>query len=317
MVVTKINLRDKIFVAGHKGMVGSAITRLLQKRGFENLILRSRSELDLRESLAVQMFFQSEKPEFVILSAARVGGIQANINYPAEYLYENLVVQNNVIHQSFLTGVRKLCFLGSSCIYPREAPQPMKEEYLLTGPLEPTNEGYALAKIAGIKMIEFYRRQYGFCGISLMPCNLYGTNDSFDPLHSHVLSALVKKFVDAVDRNESKVTIWGTGIAKREFMHVNDAAEAILFMMEAYDSPLHLNIGWGEDISIKDLAVLVSQLTGFRGELHWDTSLPDGMPRKCMDVSRMKVLGYVPQIKLEQGILSMISEYRQLKSFSN
>jgi len=317
MVVTKINRKDKIYVAGHKGMVGSAITRLLQRRGFENLILRSRSELDLRESLSVQMFFQSEKPEFVILSAARVGGIQANINYPAEYLYENLIIQSNVIHQSFLTGVKKLCFLGSSCIYPREAPQPMKEEYLLTGPLEPTNEGYGLAKIAGIKMIEFYRRQYGFCGISLMPCNLYGTNDSFDPLYSHVLSALIRKFVDAVDRNESKVTIWGTGIAKREFMHVDDAAEAVLFMMEVYDSPLHLNIGWGEDVSIKDLAILAAQLTGFQGELHWDTSKPDGMPRKCMDVSRMKVLGYIPQIKLEQGILSMISEYRQLKNLSN
>lgn len=315
--MTKINPKDKIFIAGHKGMVGSAITRLLQRRGFENLILRTRLELDLRESLAVQTFFQSEKPDFVILSAARVGGIQANINYPAEFLYENLVIQNNIIHQSFLNGVKKLCFLGSSCIYPRESPQPMKEEYLLTGPLEPTNEGYALAKIAGIKLIEFYRQQHGFCGISLMPCNLYGTNDSFDPRYSHVLSALVKKFVDAVDRDEKQVTIWGTGRAKREFMHVNDAAEAILFMMEGYDAPLHLNIGWGEDISIKNLSIQVAQLAGFRGELNWDTSKPDGMPRKCMDVTRMKTLGYVPKITLEQGILSMIGEYVQLKAVGN
>jgi len=312
MIMETINRKDRIFVAGHKGMVGSAITRLLKKRGFENLVLRSSKELDLRDALAVQRFFKSEKPEVVILAAARVGGIQANMDFPAEFLHENLAIQNNIIHQSFLSGVKKFCFLGSSCIYPREAPQPMKEEYLLTGPLEPTNEGYALAKIAGIKMIEYYRKEYGFCGISLIPCNLYGTNDSFDPRRSHVLSALVKKFVDAIDRGEKEVAIWGTGKARREFMHVDDAAEAVLFMMDAYDSSI-INIGWGEDISIKELALLISQQTGFGGRLLWDTSKPDGMPIKCMDVTRMNNLGYFPRITLEEGIRKTISEYRELK----
>jgi len=312
MIMETINRKDRIFVAGHKGMVGSAITRLLKKRGFENLVLRFSKELDLRDALAVQRFFKSEKPEVVILTAARVGGIQANMDFPAEFLHENLAIQNNIIHQSFLSGVKKFCFLGSSCIYPREAPQPMKEEYLLTGPLEPTNEGYALAKIAGIKMIEYYRKEYGFCGISVIPCNLYGTNDSFDPRRSHVLSALVKKFVDAIDRGEKEVTIWGTGKARREFMHVDDAAEAVLFMMDAYDSSI-INIGWGEDISIKELALLISQQTGFEGRLLWDTSKPDGMPLKCMDVTRMNNLGYFPRITLEEGIRKTISEYRELK----
>ena len=305
--------KDKIYVAGHNGMVGSAIVRLLRKRGFDNLILRSSNELDLRDSLAVETFFKGEKPEMVILAAARVGGIQANIDHPAEFLYENLAIQNNVIHQSYLHGVKKLCFLGSSCIYPRECPQPMKEEYLLTGPLEPTNEGYALAKIAGVKMIEFYRKQYGFCGISVMPCNLYGTNDSFDPLHSHVLSALVKKIVDAVDSGTQSVAIWGTGKARREFMHVDDAAEAILFLMEHYDSPQLINIGWGEDISIKELALLIAQKAGFEGELIWDTTKPDGMLRKCMDVSQIKTLGYAPKITLEKGTQKTIEEYRKFK----
>ncbi|MCK5218942.1 GDP-L-fucose synthase, partial [bacterium] len=249
--------------------------------------------------------------------AARVGGIQANIDHPAEFLYENLAIQNNVIHQSYLSGVKKICFLGSSCIYPKECPQPMKEEYLLTGPLETTNEGYALAKIAGVKMIEFYRKQYGFCGISVMPCNLYGTNDSFDPLHSHVLSALVKKFVDAVDNKAQSVTMWGTGTARREFMHVDDAAEAILFLMEYYDSPQLINIGWGEDISIKELALLIAQKVGFEGELIWDTTKPDGMLRKCMDVSRIKTLGYAPKITLEKGIQKTIEEYREFKRKKN
>lgn len=308
-----MNQTDRVYVAGHNGMVGSGIVRLLKKRGFDNLILRSSKELDLRDSLAVETFFEAERPEIVILAAARVGGIQANIDHPAEFLYENLAMQNNVIHQSYLHGVKKLCFLGSSCIYPRECPQPMKEEYLLTGPLEPTNEGYALAKIAGFKMIEFYRKQYGFCGISVMPCNLYGTNDSFDPLHSHVLSALVKKIVDAVDNKAQNVTIWGTGKARREFMHVDDAAEAILFLMEHYDSPKIINIGWGEDVSIKELALLIAQKAGFEGKLIWDTSRPDGMLRKCMDVSRMKDLGYTPKITLEEGIQKTIEEYKELK----
>ncbi len=298
-------------------MVGFAILRLLRKCGFDNLLLRSSKELDLRDFLAVEKFFEAETPDVVILAAARVGGIQANIDHPADFLYENLAIQNNVIHQSYLSGVKKICFLGSSCIYPRKCPQPMKEEYLLTGPLEPTNEGYALAKIAGVKMIEFYRKQYGFCGISVMPCNLYGTNDSFDPLHSHVLSALVKKFVDAVDNKAQSVTIWGTGTARREFMHVDDAAEAILFLMEHYDSPQLINIGWGEDISIKELALLIAQKAGFGGELIWDTTKPDGMLRKCMDVSRIKTFGYAPKITLEKGIQKTIEEYREFKRKTN
>lgn len=309
-----IKKEDKIFVSGHNGMVGSAIVRQLSDKGFENLVLRSSRELDLRDSLSVQRFFESEKPNVVILAASRVGGIQANIDSPALFLYDNLSIQLNVIHQSFLTGAKKLIFLGSSCIYPREASQPLREEYLLTGPLEPTNEGYALAKIVGIKMIEYYRKQYGFKGISLMPCNLYGTNDHYDTLNSHVLSALIKKFVDAVDSAEHEVTIWGTGNAKREFMHVDDAAEAVHFMMESYDDSPFINIGWGKDISIRDLSALIAKKTGYVGKINWDMSKPDGMPRKCMDVSKMMSLGFDPKITLEQGITKTISEYRQLKS---
>lgn len=312
-----INKKSRIYIADHNGMVGFAIVRLLRKCGFDNLILRSSKELDLRDSLAVEKFFEAETPDVVILAAARVGGIRANIDHPADFLYENLAIQNNVIHQSYLNGVKKICFLGSSCIYPRKCPQPMKEEYLLSGPLEPTNEGYTLAKIAGVKMIEFYRKQYGFCGISVMPCNLYGTNDSFDPMHSHVLSALVKKFVDAVDNKAQSVTIWGTGTARREFMHVDDAAKAILFLMEYYDSPQLINIGWGEEISIKELALLIAQKAGFEGKLIWDTTKPDGMLRKCMDVSRIKTLGYAPKITLEKGIQKTIEEYREFKRKTN
>ena len=303
----------KIYIAGHQGMVGSAILRKLKESGYKNLVYRQSKDLDLRRQKRVEKFFAKERPEYVFIAAARVGGIQANIDHPAEFLYDNLAIQNNVIHQSFLHGVKKLCFLGSSCIYPRECPQPMKEDYLLTGPLELTNEAYALAKIAGLKMIEFYRKQYGFTGISVMPCNLYGTNDSFDPLNSHVLSALVKKFVDAVDSGKKNATVWGTGKARREFMHVDDAAEATLFLIEHYDSPKPINIGWGEDISIKELAVLIAQKAGFEGKLIWDTSRPEGMLRKCLDVSRMKALGFSPSITLEEGIERTITEYRDLK----
>ena len=309
-----MNIADRIFVAGHNGMVGSAIVRLLRKRGFENLILCSHRELDLRDSHTVQEFFEAQKPEIVILAAARVGGIQANLDHPAEFLYDNLAIQNNVIHQSFLNGVKKFCFLGSSCIYPRECPQPMKEQYLLTGLLEPTNEAYALAKIAGLKMVEYYRRQYGFGCISVMPCNLYGTNDSFDPLHSHVLSALVKKFVDAVDSKISNVSIWGTGSAKREFMHVNDAAEAILFLMDNYNESEFINVGWGIDISIRDLADLIAKKAGYKGSTKWDATKPDGMPRKCLDVSRLNASGYTPKISLEDGIKKTIEEYKTMIS---
>lgn len=307
-----IRKNDRIYVAGHRGMVGSAIVRLLRNRGFDRLILRPSKELDLRNSSAVNKFFTDEKPDVVVLAAARVGGIQANIDHPAEFLYENLSIQSNIIHASYLHNVKHFCFLGSSCVYPRECPQPMKEEYLLTGPLEPTNEGYALAKIAGLKMVEYYRKQHGFHGISLMPCNLYGTNDSFDPRHSHVLSALVKKFVDAADDEATSVTVWGTGKARREFMHVSDAAEAILFFMENYDSSEIINIGWGQDISIKELANLIAQKADFKGRLMWDTSKPDGMPRKCLDVSRMKSFGYEPKITLEEGIEKTVGEYRAL-----
>jgi len=300
----------KYFVAGHNGMVGSAVVRLLQKKGYENLLLRSRKELDLLDTVAVKEFFETEKPDIVILAAARVGGIQANIDHPAEFLYENLVIQNNIIHQSYVNGVENFCFLGSSCIYPRECIQPMKEEYLLSGPLEPTNEGYAIAKIAGLKMIELYKKQYGFQGVSLMPCNIYGTNDNFDPKHSHVLSALVKKMVDAEANNSPNVTIWGTGAAKREFMHVDDAAEAILFYLDKNIDSTFLNIGWGEDITIKDLAGKIAMIAGYKGELLWDSSKPNGMMRKCMDVSRMKDSGFTPKILLDDGVKMLIDEYK-------
>ena len=303
----------KWYIAGHNGMVGSAMIRLLKKRGVTNLVFRSSQELDLRDSAVVAQFFETERPDIVILAAARVGGIQANIDHPAQFLFDNLAIQNNVIHQAYVHGVKKLCFLGSSCIYPRECPQPMKEEYLLTGPLEPTNEGYALAKIAGLKMVEYYRKEYGLHGISVMPCNLYGTRDHYDPRHSHVISALVKKFVDAVDDSTPTITMWGTGSARREFMHVDDAAEAILFLMEHYDEPEFVNVGWGEDISIKDLAIMISREAGFEGELVWDASKPDGMPRKCLDVARMKALEFTPQIGLRTGLRQTIQEYKELK----
>jgi GDP-L-fucose synthase len=306
-----MELSSKIYIAGHNGMVGSALYRLFKREGYSNILVKTLSELDLRNQAEVAKFFISNKPEYVILAAARVGGINANLTYPAEFLYENLQIQNNVIHQSWLNGVKKLIFLGSSCIYPRECPQPMKEEYLMDGKLEPTNEGYAIAKIAGLKMCEYYRKQYGFNCISVMPCNLYGINDSFDLLHSHVLSALVKRFSDAVMENLSEVTLWGSGIARREFMNVDDAAEAIYFMLQNYDSPEFINIGWGEDISIKELAEKISERTGYTGKVNWDTLKPDGMLKKCMDISKMKAMNFMPRITLEQGIDQMITLYRQ------
>lgn len=308
-----MNKSDKIFVTGHRGMVGSAIVRALQAKGFKHIITATRQELDLRLQAKVGRFFKDQRPDYVFLSAAKVGGINANMSYPAEFLYDNLMIQTNVIHESWKNGVKKLCFLGSSCVYPRECPQPMKEEYLLTGPLEPTNEGYAVAKITGLKMAKLYYTQYGFRSICHMPCNLYGTNDSFDLRHAHVLSALVRRFVDAVDEKAEKVTIWGTGRARREFMHVDDAAAAFIFLMEKYDSPEIINIGWGEDISIKELAGMIALKSGFRGALVWDASKPDGMPRKCLDVSRMKELGFHPGITLEEGIERTMAEYRALK----
>lgn len=305
---------SKIFIAGHNGMVGSAIDRHLRKEGFTNLVNRTRSELNLLDFASVKDFFQMEKPEYVILAAARVGGIQANIAKPAEFLYENLIIQNNTIHSSYLSGVKKFVFLGSSCVYPKECPQPMKEEYLLTGKLEPTNEGYALAKIAGLKMLEYYKKQYDFNSISLMPCNLYGTNDSFHPEHSHVLSSLVRKFYEAKENKSAYVDIWGTGVARREFMHVDDVARATLFLMENYDQPEFINIGWGSDVSIKELAEMIGEQIGFSGSIKWDNSKPDGMLRKCMDVSKMKAIGFTPLIPLQDGIRKTIQEYKALKT---
>lgn len=303
----------KIFVAGHRGMVGSAIQRRLLAEGYRNVLARGKRELDLRDARAVAAFFSEEKPEYVFLAAARVGGIMANMEHPGEFLYENLMIQCNVIHQSLLAGVKRFCFLGSSCIYPRECPQPMREEHLMTGKLEPTNEGYAVAKLAGVKMMECYRRQYGMKGVSPIPCNLYGTNDSFDPRNAHVLSSLVRKFVDAVDGGEGEVAVWGTGSARREFLHVDDLADAALFLMTHPDPPEIVNVGSGFDVSIRELAAMVARISGFGGTILWDPSKPDGMPRKCLDVERMTGLGYRPRIGLEEGIGRTVAEYRERK----
>lgn len=309
----KLDRNIKIFIAGHNGMVGSAILRVLQNNGFTNVVTKDRKDLDLLKQNDVEHFFETEKPEIVILAAAKVGGIQANIKNPAIFLYDNLMIQNNVIEMSYRYGVKKLVFLGSSCIYPKNCLQPMKEEFLLTGLLEPTNEGYAIAKIAGIKLLEGYYKQFGFESISLMPCNLYGPNDSFDLNHSHVLSALIKRFSDAKDAGFSEITLWGTGAARREFMHVDDVAEGVLFMMENYHENQFINIGCGEDISIKELAELIASLTGFEGVIHWDSSKPDGMMKKCMDVTKMKSIGFEPKITLRNGIKQMIDIYNKEK----
>lgn len=309
-----MELDSRIYVAGHKGMAGSAIQSALHERGFHNLIVRTHQELDLCNQSEVSRFFEEECPDYVFLAAGRVGGIAANIENPAPFLYENLAIQMNVIHQAYLHGVKKILILGSSCIYPKDCPQPMKEEYLMDGKLEPTNEGYALSKVVALKMGEYYKRQYGFSAISIMPCNLYGHNDSFAPLRSHVLSATVRKFVDAVDAGQKSVTMWGTGHARREFMNVRDMAEAALFMMEYYDGDTFINVGSGEDISIRELAQKVARWTGFSGKIEWDSSKPDGMMKKCLDVTRMKNLGFVPKITLDEGIRQMIEEYRQYKS---
>ena len=308
-----MNKNDRIFVAGHKGMVGSALMRSLQREGFGNIITTTKKEVDLRDSRSVALFFERECPDYVLLAAAKVGGIQANRQFPAEFMYDNLMIQSNIIHQSYLSGVKKLLFLGSSCVYPRECPQPMKEEYLLTGPLEPTNEAYALAKIAGMKMAQFYEQQYGLRCICPMPCNLYGPNDNFDPQHSHVLSALVKKFVDAVDDKKNEVILWGSGIARREFLHVDDLADAVLFLMEKWDSSEIINVGTETDISIRELAELIAKKVRFDGKIAWDTTMPDGMLRKCLDVSRLEAMGFKPKISLREGIAHTIEEYRERK----
>lgn len=297
-----MNKEAKIYVAGHRGMVGSAILRKLQKDGFSNLITRTSSELDLKDQVAVAKFFEEEKPEYVFLAAAKVGGIVANNTYRAQFIYENMMIQNNVIHQSYVNGVKKLMFLGSSCIYPKMAPQPLKEEYLLTGLLEETNEPYAIAKISGIKMCDAYRDQYGSNFVSVMPTNLYGYNDNYHPQNSHVLPALIRKFHEAKESNAENVTIWGTGSPMREFLFADDLADACVTLMETYNEPNLINIGTGEDVTIKDLALLVKKVIGFAGELVFDASKPDGTPRKLMDVSKLHNLGWKHKVELEEGI---------------
>jgi GDP-L-fucose synthase len=301
---------SRIYIAGHRGMVGSAITRQLEYEGYTQLILRTSSELDLRIQANVDAFFEEEKPEYVFLAAAKVGGIVANNTYRANFIYENLAIQNHIIHAAYVHGVKKLMFLGSSCIYPKLAPQPLKEEYLLTGLLEPTNEPYAIAKIAGIKMCEAYRDQYGCNFISVMPTNLYGPNDNYDLKTSHVLPALLRKFHEAKQTGRNTVQIWGTGSPKREFLHVDDMADACLFLMKNYNEKQFLNIGTGEDISIADLAQLINTIVGGNAALEFDASKPDGTPRKLMDVSKLRAMGWYPKIGLDQGIRKVYNEVK-------
>ena len=293
---------SKIYVAGHRGLVGSAVVRALERQGYKNLLLRTHIQLDLRDQLAVRRFFEAERPEAVIMAAARVGGIHANSTRPAQFIRDNLLIQDNVIDSAHSTGVGKFVFLGSSCIYPKLAPQPIKEDSLLTGPLEPTNEWYAIAKIAGVKMCQAYRREYGFNAISLMPTNLYGPGDNFDLQNSHVLPALIRRFHEAKTRGDASVTVWGSGTPRREFLHVDDLADAILYLLHVYDAEPIVNIGWGEDITIRELAKLVLSVIGYTGRLIFDTTKPDGTPRKLLDVTRMTELGWRPTIPLKLGI---------------
>jgi GDP-L-fucose synthase len=299
----------KIYIAGHRGMVGSGIWRLLESQGYSNLIGRSSKELDLRNQSAVAAFFEEERPEYVFLAAAKVGGIVANNTYRAEFLNDNLLIQNNIIHQSYLAKVKKLMFLGSSCIYPKLAPQPLREDYLLTGTLEPTNEPYAIAKIAGIKMCEAYRDQYGCDFISAMPTNLYGTNDNYHPQNSHVIPGLIRKFVDAKSNNSSKVEIWGTGTPLREFMHVDDLASATVFLMKNYEGKEHVNVGTGQEVSIKELAFLIKSIVGFEGELVFDSTKPDGTPRKLLDTTKLQALGWKCALDLREGLEKTVKEF--------
>jgi GDP-L-fucose synthase len=293
---------SRIFVAGHRGLVGSAICRSMERSGFSNLVARTHAELDLRDQSAVSGFFTRERPEYVFLAAAKVGGIYANSHYPAEFIYDNLAVQNSVLKAAFDCGVRKLLFLGSSCIYPRHAPQPIKEEYLLTGPLEPTNEWYAIAKIAGIKLAQALHRQYGFNAISVMPTNLYGPGDNFDLETSHVIPALIRKFHDAMASGAGEVTVWGTGSPRREFLHVDDLAEAAVFLMSNYDHPEIINVGTGVDITIRELAEVIGKVSSFRGRIVFDSSQPDGMPRKVLDVSKITAMGWRSKRSFEEGV---------------
>ena len=306
-----MNSNSKIYIAGHRGMVGSAIWRALEAAGYTNLVGRSSGELDLRNQQAVDDFFEAEKPEYVFLAAAKVGGIQANNVYRAEFLYDNLQIQNNIIHSAWKHDVTKLLFLGSSCIYPKLAPQPLKEEYLLTGPLEPTNEPYAIAKIAGIKMCESYRRQYGCNFIAAMPTNLYGPNDNYDLNNSHVLPALIRKMHEAKMSNAASVEIWGSGSPLREFLHVDDLASACLFLMQHYNDELFVNVGFGSDLSIRELAEKVKSAVGFEGDLVFNTEKPDGTPKKLMDSGRILSMGWKPKIGLDEGIKATYNLVRE------
>ena len=300
---------NKIYIAGHRGMVGSAITRKLSAEGYQHLVFRTSEELDLRDQQPVHDFFRIEKPDYVFLAAAKVGGILANNTYRADFLYENLMIQNNVIHAAYVNKVRKLLFLGSSCIYPKLASQPLKEEYLLTGPLEYTNEPYAIAKIAGIKMCDAYRMQYGCSFISVMPTNLYGPNDNYDLNNSHVLPALIRKFHEAKVNRKAFVLLWGTGQPRREFLHADDLADACYFLMQRYDEPGFINIGTGEDITINDLALLIKEIVGYEGRIEHDLSKPDGTPRKLLDVSKLGSMGWKAKTGLEEGIRQVYQQF--------
>ena len=307
-----MNKTDKIYVAGHNGMVGSSIVRKLNAEGFHNIIGMPRKELDLRNQQAVQDFYAREKPDYVFLAAAKVGGIISNNTYRAEFLYDNIMIEANIVNGAYVHDVKKLFFLGSSCIYPRMAPQPLREEFLLTGALEPTNEPYAIAKIAGVKLCEAYHDQYGCNFISVMPTNLYGPNDNYHPENSHVLPALMRKFHEAKSTGTPSVTVWGTGFARREFLHTDDFADACFFLMQHYNEKEFVNIGCGEDISIKDLAYLLKRVTGYEGEIYFDHEKPDGTPRKLMDTSKLTALGWTPKIKLEEGVARVYEDFKKL-----
>ena len=302
--------KEKVYIAGHRGMVGSAICRRLQKEGFTDIVTRTSSDLDLRNQAAVREFFAKERPDYVFLAAAKVGGIMANNTYRAEFLYDNLLIQSNIIDAAYRNGVKKLLFLGSSCIYPKMAPQPLKEEYLLTGPLETTNEPYAIAKIAGIKLCDAYRSQYGCNFISVMPTNLYGPNDNYDLMTSHVLPSLVRKFHEAKKTGAPSVTIWGSGKPRREFLHADDLADACYFLMQRYDEPGLVNIGTGQDLAVGELALLIKKVVGYTGTIEHDTSKPDGTPRKLMDVSKLNGLGWKAGIPLEEGLRRVYDAYK-------
>jgi GDP-L-fucose synthase len=313
----EIPLDAKIYVAGHRGLVGSAIVRKLNSEGYQNIITRSSEELDLRNQDAVNYFFAQEKPEYVFLAAAKVGGIKANEDFPADFIYDNLMIETNIIHAAYLFGVKKLLFLGSSCIYPKECPQPILESYLLTGPLEPTNEPYAIAKIAGIKLGQAYQRQYGMNFIACMPTNLYGPNDNFDLHRSHVLPALIRKFLEAKASKAQKVVLWGTGNPKREFLHSDDFANAALFLMRHYEGTEIINVGYGQDISISKLALMIKEIVGYEGDIEFDSAFPDGTPQKLLNIDKIRKMGWEPKVPLKEGIQEVVQWYIEHNAFAD